>query len=152
MYVYRLASERYIHDLSGGGARLTGGRWNHKGIRIIYTSSSRALAALEYLVHVSITAVPGSICMATITIPDTVSRENVKVLDLPENWRRYPAPSELAEIGSDWAIKNGFLLLRVPSAVIEQEHNILINPSHPDMGKVKITNVQPFIFDERITP
>lgn len=149
MLIFRLALERHIRDLSGAGARLSGGRWNHKGTPVIYTSSSRALAALEYLVHVPISMVPDGLCMAIVELPNTASIQDLKTSDLPGNWRHYPAPPELANIGSEWASGKKTLLLSVPSAVIEKENNILLNPVHPQMHMVKISNIEPYIFDMR---
>jgi RES domain-containing protein len=125
MLVYRIAKTKYVHDLSGTGAREYGGRWNNKGIGIIYTSESRALATVEYLVHVPLSCVPGDMSIATLEIPDDITPKKISILALPANWREYPAPPELAEIGTRWALANDTLLLRVPSAVVEHEFNIL---------------------------
>ena len=70
--------------------------------------------------------------------------------DLSEDWRQYLAPPELAEIGSNWALSGKSLLLQVPSAVVEDEYNVLINPMHSDMGKVTVVDVQPYVFDGRL--
>ena len=150
MLVYRIAKTKYIHDLSGTGARVYGGRWSNKGIGIIYTSENRALATVEYLVHVPLSIVPGDISIATLKIPDGIAPKEISISDLPANWRDYPAPPELAEIGTRWALANDTLLLRVPSAVVEHECNILINPSHPDMKHVSISRTERYSFDARL--
>ena len=150
MRVFRIAKARYIMDLSGAGARLNGGRWNHTGISIIYTSLSRALATVEYLVHVPRAILPRNLSIATVEIPDGIVPDGVKTADLPGNWRQYPPPPDLAEIGSNWALSNRSLLLQVPSVVVAHEYNILINPAHPDMRRVNIADVQPYVLDERL--
>ena len=150
MIVYRIAKKKHIHDLSGAGARLYGGRWNHKGISIVYTSESRSLATVEYLVHVNLAIVPSGLTIASIKIPKRIITKQISTSDLPANWREFPAPSQLAEIGTKWALANETLLLRVPSAVIEHEFNILINPAHPDSKHVKITHVEDCRFDKRL--
>ena len=150
MSVYRIAKTKYIRDLSGTGARLYGGRWNKKGVGILYTSENRALATVEYLVHVPLSIVPGELSIATIQIPADVRPKEVPISDLLANWRNYPAPSELAELGTHWVLTNETLLLRVPSAVVLGEFNILINPSHPDMKGVTISRVEDYRFDERL--
>lgn len=132
MVVYRIAKTKYIHDLSGIGARIYGGRWNNKGVPMIYTSESRALATVEYLVHVPLPIVPSDISIASLNMPDGMILREISISDLPANWRDFPAPPELAELGTQWALKNETLLLRVPSVVVEHEFNILINPSHPE--------------------
>ena len=150
MRVFRIAKARYISDLSGTGARLSGGRWNRQGISIVYTSSSRALATVEYLVHVPAAIIPRNLSIAAIDIPDDIAAEKIEITDLPENWRHHPAPPELVEIGGNWALSGKSLLLQVPSAVVEGEYNVLINPTHPDMGTIMIAEVQPYVFDERL--
>ena len=92
MRVYRIAKTKYIRDLSGTGARMYGGRWNKKGVGILYTSENRALATVEYLVHVSSSIVPAELSIAMIQIPDDISPKEISISDLPANWRDYPAP------------------------------------------------------------
>ena len=124
------------------GSRLYGGRWNHKGIGIVYTAESRALATVEYLVHVPLSLVPRDLSMATLHIPDGITSKTLATGDLPANWRDYPAPPALADLGMQWALSRETLLLRVPSAVVEQEWNVLINPLHPDISHVTIAQVE----------
>jgi RES domain-containing protein len=150
MNVYRIAKTLYINDLSRSGARTYGGRWNHKGVSMIYTSENRALATVEYIVHVPLSIVPEHLGLATLHIPDTISPCEISLSDLPGDWREYPAPSRLAELGSEWAAKNESLLLRVPSAVVDHEFNILINPLHSDMRYVSIFQVENYTFDKRL--
>ena len=150
MKVYRIAKPLYINDVSGSGARTYGGRWNHKGVSMIYTSENRALATVEYIVHVPLSIVPAHLSLAALHIPDTIFPEEISLSDLPGNWREYPAPSRLAELGTNWAAKNESLLLRVPSAVVEHEFNILINPFHPDMEHITIFQIENYTFDKRL--
>jgi RES domain-containing protein len=150
MKAYRIAKIRYINDLSGSGAKRYGGRWNHKGTSMIYTSENRALATVEYLVHVPLSIVPAHLSLVTLQIPDKITPKAISKSDLPGNWREYPAPSKLAELGTNWANKNEALLLRVPSAVVEHEYNILINPLHPDMKHVSIAQIERYTVDKRL--
>jgi RES domain-containing protein len=150
MLVYRIARSKHIKELSGEGARLHGGRWNHRGTAIIYTSASRSLATVELLVHVSLSFAPTDLKMATIEIPDEPAPEEVDVAALPPNWRGFPAPPELADLGTSWARSGRSLLLRVPSAVVEHEHNILINPAHPHIARVVLAEVEDFPLDRRL--
>ena len=150
MQVFRIALTNYINDLTGIGARLYGGRWNKKGIVLIYTSESRALATVEYLVHMPISFTPDDLSIATIEIPDSIKPKSIKASILPQNWRNDPPPYELAEIGTEWMVSNKSLLLRVPSATVEHEFNILINPMHPNMKQVKITDIEKYKFDNRL--
>ena len=148
--VYRIALAKHARDLSGKGARLTGGRWNTKDTGVIYTSESRSLAAMEYLVHVSLTDIPAEIKIVSIGIPNTSIPKQIDSSDLPRDWRKNPAAFLLADIGTKWVLSMESLLLRVPSAVIINEFNILINPTHPDMKSVNIVKVESFIYDERL--
>jgi RES domain-containing protein len=150
MLVYRIATSEHIEDLSGEGARLHGGRWNHRGTAIIYTSASRSLATVELLVHVSLSYAPTDLKIATIEIPDEPAPEEADLSALPSIWRGFPSPPELADLGTSWAESGRTLLLRVPSAVVEHEHNILINPAHPDIARVALAGVEDFLLDRRL--
>ncbi len=150
MEVFRIAKTKYIRDLTGSGPRTYGGRWNHKGVGLVYTSESRSLAAIEFLVHVPVSIAPKDISIITIEIPKKISRKNIDLKDLPKNWRENLPPEEIARMGSDWANSKESLLLRVPSAIIQNEYNILINPMHPDIGLLKLSKPERFSFDLRL--
>ena len=150
MKVYRIALKEYIYDLSGAGAIKFGARWHFQGIPIIYTSENRALASLEYLVHVPIPLIPPNLKIATVEIPDDIVPREISISDLPGNWRDYPAPTELGRLGTNWAKSKESLLLRVPSAIILHEYNLLINPIYQDIKRVTIKEVENFKFDERM--
>jgi RES domain-containing protein len=150
VHVYRIAKTQYIYDLTGMGARLYGGRWNPKGISMVYTSESRALATVEYMVHVPLSLIPYDLSLATVDIPDWITSQTIAISNLPANWRDYPAPPALADLGTQWALSRETLLLRVPSVVVEHEWNVLINPLHPDTPHVTIAQVEPYQFDARL--
>lgn len=150
MQLYRIAKTRYINDMSGAGARANGGRWNRVGASLVYTSTSRALATVEYLVHVPLGLAPRNLSLASITVLDDATAEIVTEEMLPKDWRRHPAPAELATIGTLWLQEARSLLLQVPSAVVEGEHNMLINPSHPAMRAVRVAATKPYQLDERL--
>jgi RES domain-containing protein len=151
MLLYRIAKTPYVRDLTGLGPKLYGGRWNPRGVPVIYTSESRSLATVEYLVHLSFTQAPQDLSIATLEVPDAATARTVRVRSLPGRWRDTPAPPELADIGSKWARLGRTLLLRVPSAVVEHEQNVLINPAHHEMRRVKLVSVEPLRLDERLT-
>ena len=150
MLVYRIAKRDVVADLSGTGARLFGGRWNHRGTAVVYTSETRALATVEYLVHLSLSNAPKDLMIATIEIPDSIVPEDIPRASLPKGWRNYPPPREVADLGTRWAKSKKSLLLRLPSAVVEQEYNILINPLHSEMPRVVLREVEAFEFDKRL--
>ncbi len=150
MELFRIAKTKHIDDLTGEGARIYGGRWNDKGVPLIYTSESRALAALEYLVHAPMVIAPTDLNIAQLVVPDSIIPQQLDITSLPPNWKSYPSPQTLAKIGNNWVLLNQSVLLRVPSAVIEQEFNILINPAHPDFKLIELLSAEPFVFDPRL--
>ena len=108
------------------------------------------MATVEFLVHVSLPNAPGDLSMATLEVPDNIAPKELDPSSLPKNWQDSPAPIELADLGTQWARSNTSLLLRAPSAVVEYEYNILINPLHEDSSRVKLVKVVPFKLDERL--
>jgi len=148
--LYRISTSEHIEDLSGTGARILGGRWNHPGYPVIYTSGSRSLAALEFLVHVPMALAPENLSIAEINIQKNIARESVKEGLLPPNWRDYPAPEQLADVGTTWIKSKSALLLDIPSAVVGKEVNTLVNPLHPDIKFVKLVKIEKFSFDSRL--
>lgn len=150
MVLYRIAKTPFIRDLSGSGSRRYGGRWNPKGVEVIYTSENRALAALELFVHLNRTVIPPDLSLASLKIPDKASKRELTLKELPRAWRSFPAPPELAEIGASWIRSKESLLLRVPSVIMPPEKNVLINPAHPEMIGVRIIEVEAYSFDKRL--
>ncbi|MVN22103.1 RES family NAD+ phosphorylase [Mucilaginibacter arboris] len=149
MIVYRLGRTRYANDLTGEGAKLFGGRWNNKMIGCLYTSESRALALLEYTVNVNIDDIPRALSITIIEIPDHSIRI-LKEADLPGNWKHSPAPSSTKQFGSSLLLAAVEPVIRVPSIVIPDEYNYLLNPLHPESKKFRIIDLSDFIYDVRI--
>lgn len=150
MIVYRLARGKYALDLSGTGASLFGYRWNSKGIKAVYTASSRALAMAEVLVHLPLNFLPDNYVMLEIEIPNGIKIDEVDVSKLKNNWNSFPHPAENQEIGDGFFRDNKACVLKVPSAVVKGDFNFLLNPNHPDMKKIRIVNLSDFLFDKRI--
>jgi len=152
MIVYRISKKAHIQDLSGIGAGLHGGRWNPIGINLVYTSSSIALASLEYMVHNYHLLSTAEVCLAKIKIAGVSSILEVKAGTLSRDWN-LPMSQQSAtqQVGKDFFLKGNKYILKVPSAIIPQEHNLLLNPHHPHHKKTKIVEViEPFLFDDRI--
>jgi RES domain-containing protein len=149
MVLYRIANCNYIKDLTGTGARLYGGRWNSEGKSMVYLASSRALAVLEVLVHLPPLLLPYNFCLAEIEVPDK-NILNLDISTLPDNWKDVSPPAELKRIGNRFIKETKHLVMRVPSSVIPQEFNYLLNPWHTDIKKVKIISTSPFSFDDRL--
>ena len=133
----------------GEGARLFGGRWNSPGRSVVYVAGTPALAALEMAVHLDRSTLLDSFVLIRCEFAETlVARVDSSVL--PRGWRRSPAPLELATIGDEWVERARSAVLAVPSAVIEQETNYLMNPRHPDFVRITIGLRQSFEFDRRL--
>lgn len=146
MLVWRLTRQAYADQpLIGEGARRYGGRWNHAGTAVVYTSESLSLAVLEYLVNLSINNLPDDLVSIQIEIPNDLRRTKISVDDLPANWRSFPAIEELKNIGADWAMKRKTAILAVPSVVIPNELNYLINPQTDKARRIRIISVEPFL-------
>lgn len=149
MIVYRIGRTKYAHDLTGEGARLNGGRWNHKLTPCIYTSQSRALALLEYTVNVNVDDIPRALSFTIFDIPDGNIVE-LKPEDLPGNWMEAPAPRSTRDFGTALLKKADCSVIKIPSAVIPDEFNYLVNPLHRDIVHCKIIDVSDFVYDVRI--
>jgi RES domain-containing protein len=142
--VWRICKQRY--DAFGGqGGRLVGGRWNHPGAAVVYTSATLSLAALELLVQLDLDDVPGDMVAISADIPDSV-RRSVLAIDAPErDWRRYPSPSDLCNVGTRWATSMDTAVLVVPSTIIPSERNYLLNPAHPAFREIHVQPPEPFV-------
>ncbi|MEI6750273.1 MAG: RES family NAD+ phosphorylase [Bacteroidota bacterium] len=149
MIVYRLSKSKYSRDLSGKGAERSGGRWNSKGIAMVYTSESRALSTTEIAVHTPLGNIPKDYEIVSIEIPEDLIGE-VDINSLPSGWNSILHSRMTQEIGDRFISENNFLVLKVPSAVVPGDHNYLINPNHRDISKIKILLVERFSFDERL--
>jgi|SRR6185312_5200715 len=147
--IWRITSTRHAdHAYDGEGARLWGGRWNPPGVRVVYCSLTLSLAALEYFVQIESDMAPSLVAVAA-DLPAGLA-ESLEVESLPANWRSYPAPERLQELGANWIHSGQSAALLVPSAVIPRERNVLLNPAHPDFPKIKIHAAEPFSFDPRM--
>ncbi len=151
MLVWRVTRMAHAEQpLGGEGARRYGGRWNHVGVAVVYTSQSLSLAVLEYLVNLTMTDLPDDLVSIQIEISDDLPRAEISIKDLPDNWRTFPGIEELKDIGTDWAGKGTAPILVVPSVVIPSERNYLINPTHVQSNRINIVSVEPFALDTRL--
>ncbi len=134
---------------SGDGARLFGGRWNRPGTSVVYVAGSVSLAALEMLVHLDNAQILDHYLLTEIRFADTLMTE-LTLDDLPHNWRESPPPDETQSLGDSWVESNKCAVLRVPSSVVENEYNFVLNPSHPDFSLIEILAASTFQFDRRL--
>lgn len=149
MRAWRLTRAAH-QQLDGEGARLYGGRWNSEGVAVVYLSSSLSLAALEYLAHIDIEDVPSDLVAMEIELPDDVSILEVDPATLPSDWARVPDHPACVDAGDAWVAEGQSLVLRVPSAIIPIESNLLLNPRHSEAGTARIARTVSFSFDRRL--
>jgi RES domain-containing protein len=146
---WRLTTARFAPSaFTGDGARRFGGRWNPKGVPVVYTAGSLSLAMLEMLVQdqplrARYVAIPAE-------IPDDLATEHVTQDQLPHDWREPAAREALCALGAEWARRQDSAVLAVPSAVIPIETNYLLNPAHPDFGRVGIGEPEVLVTDLRL--
>jgi RES domain-containing protein len=147
MVVYRLGSGRYPAN-DGLGASLYGGRWNHKGTRVIYTAATRALCALEVLANTGELA--DDYVVTPIEVPGDLTVTTLSIDTLPPGWDAAEPANDTRDIGTKWARGFGSAVLAVPSAVIPREWNYILNPLHPDFPGIRFSSPEPFYFDDRL--
>lgn len=150
MEVFRITHKKWASKLVASGFVA---RWNSHGFNVIYTAENRSLACLENLVHRNGFGLDSDYFIMTITIPNAVLISEIKYSELPQKWNLADENAHLLcrSFGDDWIKSQKSCCLVVPSAIIENEKNILINPNHKDFEKVKLSLSQPFSFDNRLS-
>ncbi len=127
MIVYRLVQKKYSPDLEGKGAELAGGRWNSRGLPMIYTSGSIALCTVEIAVHLPLGILPAAYEILAIEIPEIIAVDEITETALPEGWKSFPYKPGTQSLGDTFLLKKEHLVLKVPSAVIKGEFNYLLS-------------------------
>lgn len=143
-------------DLSGAGAKVTGGRWNREGNPVVYASASIALACLETLVNFAAARLPLNRYLVRIDVPEALfdrrsTFEGMLAADARIGWDALPAGRVSLDLGSNWAASRASAILEVPSVVVEEERNFLINPDHPDARAITARKLRRFLYDSRIS-
>lgn len=147
MYVYRITLEKYAAVLVASG---NPARWNTKEVPMIYTASSRALACLENVVHRSALGVQSLFQTMVIGIPEGLPVTTLQKETLPPDWQLFENYPVTQQAGDAWIKKGASAVLQVPSAIIAEECNYLLNPGHPDFSRIKLVSTEPFVFNPRI--
>jgi RES domain-containing protein len=151
MQLWRVCARRYAkRAYDGRGARRLGGRWNHRGEALVYAAPTLSLASLELFVNLRPARVPRELVAVPATLPDDVSSAICDAASLPRSWRDVPAPQALQDLGSEWIRSLRTAVLLVPSVVIPEEFNILLNPAHPEFAKLQVGQPRKFQFDARM--
>lgn len=139
-------------DLGGKGAEITGGRWNRKGRAVVYASTSAALACLETLVHLGQGGLPLNRYLVRLSVPLTTwaARETHEAAALPVGWDAQPEGRVSLDFGDDWLERQRSALLLVPSIVVPEEFNVLINPAHPQARGIGAQKLRKWLYDPRL--
>jgi len=147
--VWRIASAAH-ETFDGEGARRYGSRWTPKGFSVVFTSATLSLAALERFVHTDPDLELPDLVAIAVDIDARISIDTVAVVDLPSDWRTYPAPPSLSMIGERWLRESRTAVLSVPSVVIPHERNFVLNPIHAEFARLEINPSERFSFDPRM--
>jgi RES domain-containing protein len=119
-------------------------------VAVVYASATLSLATLEYFVHLDPGDMPDDLVAVPADVPDTLPRTELRAESLPPNWRVYPAPEALAELGTAWVRARRTPILLVPSVIVPQERNVLLNPAHSEFRRIRVGPPEPFSFDPRL--
>ena len=150
MRVWRLTKTRYATAaFDGEGARSYGARWNSPGTRVAYASSNSALAVLEVLVHLTGGGSLSGYSLIGATIPDSLVAD-LAPSQLPPDWNASPVPTSAQAVGDEWISSESSLALLVPSVIVADGFNVLINPAHTDFAQLEIDLIEPYDFDPRL--
>lgn len=147
MIIYRISLEKWADKLVASG---NPARWNSKGVYVLYAASTRSLACLENVVHRDGKGLNDNFRTMLIQVPDDLKITTITLASLDHSWREWEATSYTRAIGDAWAVRLESAVLRVPSAIIPDEFNYVINTAHPDFGKISLIRTEPFQFDPRI--
>ena len=153
--LWRIAADTLDYsadDLSGAGAKATGGRWNRKGSAVLYTSCTVSLACLETVVHLVAGGLPYNRYLVRLDVPDNTWRAAQRI-DPAQlvGWDAIPTGAVSLDAGDRWLASLGSALLMVPSVIVPEEWNVLINPLHPQAATITATKERKFLFDGRLS-
>jgi RES domain-containing protein len=147
--VWRIARRPHALDRAGVGARDNGGRWNRPGTAVIYTGRTVGIAALEKFVHLA-TVLPPDLVLVRIALPEHCSVEEPALTELPADWNAVPMRPGSMDFGTRWAQEGRSLALYVPSALVPEEGNAVLNPGHPEFSGVTMSIQRRFQYDPRM--
>lgn len=153
MRFWRIASdapEYEAHDLTGKGAEKTGGRWNRPGSPVVYASTNIALATLETIVNLNVDALPLNRFLVAVDVPDEIWSCRETITAPPIGWTAIPAGKVSLDLGENWLQRRSSALLLVPSVVVHEEYNVLVNPRHPHCSEIRAQKIRPWVWDGRM--
>ncbi len=147
MLVYRIVLEKWSQLLTASGQAA---RWNSRGRFVLYSAGTRALACLENVVHRNGRGLNQLFKTMVVEIPEDIFIETIRLENLPDGWHEFEYYHLSQQLGDAWLNGMKSAVLSVPSAIVPQEQNLLLNPQHPDFQKIKLLRTEDFVFDPRI--
>jgi len=151
MKIWRICRAPYAAEaFNGEGARRFGGRWNSRGVPMVYASTSLALAALELFVHLEPGQAPDDLVSISALLPEREPSRTFEPAALPATWWTDSGAAVTRDLGDAWIAGRSSLALLVPSVPIRSDWNVLVNPLHPRIAELRIDPPQPFVFDARM--
>lgn len=147
MIIYRISLEKWADKLVASG---NPARWNSKGVYVLYAASTRSLACLENVVHRDGKGLSDNFRTMLIQVPDDLKITTITLANLEDTWKEWAASSYTRAIGDAWVARGESAVLQVPSAIIPDEFNFVLNTNHPDFRKISLIRTEPFQFDPRI--
>jgi RES domain-containing protein len=149
MRAWRIAKRAFALDRQGTGAHLSGGRWNSPGVAAVYAGLTPEIAAMEKLVHTG-EILPQDLVLVMLDLPDDEPYQHYALKDLPVGWDALPSSTRAMAMGDQLLLTATHLGLIVPSAVMPESSNIILNPNHPRFASVTMEILRPFEFDSRL--
>lgn len=149
MRLWRIARRQQALDKLCAETARHGGRWNPIGMPALYCGTSIALCALEKLVHLGALPLP-SLMLVAVDLPDDTEMADPGIADLPPGWDALPTSAAAQAFGGAWLARGAQLALKVPSAIVPEEANVILNPRHPRYADVVLSVVRPYTFDGRM--
>ncbi|TQK07953.1 RES family NAD+ phosphorylase [Herbaspirillum sp. SJZ107] len=137
-------------DLTGAGAKISGGRWNRPGSPLLYCASNVSLAVLETFIHLGAGGLPLNRYLVELAIPDDVWQRAITLHAPPVGWDAIPTGKVSLDEGDRWLKANRSALMIVPSVIVQEEWNVLVNPMHPDAAAIKARKVRKWSYDPRL--
>jgi len=139
-------------DLSGAGAKLSGGRWNRPGSPLLYCASNISLAVLETFIHLGAGGLPLNRYLVELSIPEDLWARATTLHRPPVGWDAIPTGKVSLDEGDGWLKSQRSALMIVPSVIVNEEWNVLVNPVHPDAAQIAARKVRKWTYDPRLTP
>lgn len=149
MRLWRIAHRRYALDKHCAGTAMYGGRWNPIGLPALYCGGSVAITSLEKLVHLGSNPFP-PLMLVAVDLPDACAVFEPDINTLPDGWATLPTSASAQSFGGAWLRRSDTLAMKIPSVIVPEESNFVINPLHPDYAQVQLTALRPFSFDRRL--